>query len=134
MNSDNPYSSPVSPAAAEDRPAAERESLGTIARRTFLAWEKLRLVYIAVLAVFALLFGLLDPSNMLASMRFWMFVLEGAIIANICYFAGPVIETYVFWLGFRGNWLRIVMFVVGTLFSCVLFVGAMVGQSLSTID
>jgi len=133
MSTENPYSSPPIDAVAEPSVSVP-STLGGIAKSTFLAWEKLRLVYIGVLAAITLLLAVLDPSKALASPRFWMLVIEGAVIANVCYFAGPVIETYVTWLGFRGRWLRYSLFGLGTLFSCLLAFGAIASFLLPGMD
>lgn len=49
----------------------------------------------------------------------------GAVIANVLFFAGPVVETYVHWLGFRQIWLRWVLFFSGTLLSLVMAFGVL---------
>jgi hypothetical protein len=118
MTTDNPYSAPV--AASDDVATTPDQSLslGQIARSTFWAWEKLRLVFIAVLAALTLLLG----SSQWNSLDFWMIAVEGAIAVNLCYFAGPIVETYVTWLGLRGRWLRPLLFLMGLFFSCLLVV------------
>jgi len=60
-----------------------------------------------------------------------LLVVEGAVVANIAYFAGPTIETYVKWLGNDRAWPRWVMFVAGTLLSIVLTVGVLATERLS---
>jgi len=132
MNSENPYSSP--PALSVSPPDSVPSTFGGIARSTFLAWEKLRLVYVGLLAAVTLLLAALDPSRSFTSLRFWIPVVEGAVVANVCYFAGPIIETYVTWLGFRGRWLRYTLFVLGTLFSIMLAFGAIASLLLPTMD
>ena len=102
---ENPYASPndaSSAATAAGVDEAER-TLQAIARRTFLAWEKLRLVYIAVLGLVTVL--LVAPAGFLNG-RLLVLVLEGAVVANVAYFAGPTIETYVRWLGYDRAWPR----------------------------
>ncbi|NND95703.1 MAG: hypothetical protein HKN47_00070, partial [Pirellulaceae bacterium] len=51
--------------------------------------------------------------------------IPGAVGANLCFFAGPAIETYVSWLGYRRRWVRIVLFVSGTLFASLLTIGVL---------
>jgi hypothetical protein len=56
------------------------------------------------------------------------------VVANLCYFAGPIVETYIVWLGFRAAWVRIVLFVLGTLFSCILAFATVAGQLIPNMD
>ena len=101
--------------------------LVTIARGTFLAWEKLRVIYVAILAVITIL--LIAPSGFLDE-RVLLLVVEGAVVANAAYFAGPTIETYIKWLGYDRAWPRWVMFGAGTLLSIVLVVGVLATELL----
>ncbi len=91
--------------------------LNTVARPIFLAWEKLRLLYIAILTIFTLF--LMGPSG-LYSPAIIFIVITGAIGANILYFAGPITETYIRWLGYHKSWPRWVLFISGTLLSILL--------------
>lgn len=122
----NPYSPPgFDVTSSEPLPdACHSRTLSEIARATFLAWERLRIVYIGVAGVFTLLFA--GPNLM----RFETLVaiFEGAVVANICYFAGPTVETYVRWLGYQGNWVRWAMFIGGTLLTSLLAVISMVSM------
>ena len=52
-------------------------------------------------------------------------IIEGAVVANFAYFAGPTVETYVRWLGHERMWPRWLMFGSGTLLSIVLAVGVL---------
>ncbi len=119
MTSDNPYAPPASEVRASvvDQP----ESLMAIARRVFLAWEKLRIAFVAILgAVTVLILGkkLLEPDVVFS-------VFGYAVVANVCFFAGPIVETYVNWLGCRHGHVRWSLFIAGTMFSLVLTVGAL---------
>ena len=112
----NPYSAPL---AQEDFSNGDRQdvvpqtTLGQIGKRVFLEWEKLRLVYIGILVTFTVLIGL----SQLGHPGFWLVAVFGGVVANLCFFTGPIIETYVTWLGFRSVAIRWVMFVAGTLFT-----------------
>ena len=120
---ENPYSSPTVESQSNVTAAAvdQDSSLSTIARTVFLAWERLRLVYIAVLGLFTLLLtGLSFAGPQLPKAHTILIVVAGAIVANVCYFAGPVVETYISWLGYRRNWVRWVLFVGGTLLTMML--------------
>ena len=87
---DNPYSKPGIDSIGETALIEPTESLGSIARETFLAWES--------------------------------------------FFAGPIIETYVTWLGFRAKWLRATMFVLGTSLSCLLAFAAVATHLIPDMD
>ena len=91
--------------------------LSTVARPVFLAWEKLRLVYIAILTIVTLF---LTGKLILSDPHVLFTVITGALGANILYFAGPITETYIRWLGYNKNWPRWVLFVLGTLLSLLL--------------
>ena len=123
--SENPYSSPLvletSPehkTSAAPFTAASNSNLMEIARSTFLAWEKLRFLYIGLLGTLTLLLC----GREIVNIEILMLVIAGAFVANVCYFAGPILETYVSWLGLKGKWFRWMLFTVGTLFTMVLAV------------
>ncbi len=97
----------------------------TIARSVFLAWEKLRIAYILILAVVTLLLTGMSGANAFRNWQLLPLIVVGAFVANIAYFAGPSVETYVRWLGYNKIWPRWFMFVVGTLFAIGLAIGAL---------
>ncbi|MCM2373222.1 hypothetical protein [Aporhodopirellula aestuarii] len=121
---ENPYSSPTapSPPTSPDADDQNDRSIQTIARRTFLAWEKLRIAYVAILTLITVL--LVGPAGFL-NRRLLLLILEGAVFANFAYFAGPTIETYVKWLGYSRRWPRWVMFIGGTLIATILTIGVL---------
>jgi hypothetical protein len=88
----------------------------------FRAWERLRLVYNAVLALVVVLF--LSPRQAVEP-TFWLFLACQAVAANLCFFAGPLGEWYVGWLGYRSRATRWVLFGSGLLFAVVLAVDAL---------
>jgi hypothetical protein len=118
LTTPNPYSSPL---AEPGKPVPSGQPLREIARATFLAWERLRMIYIAVLGVLTLLLGW----GSFGSFEYWLTVVGGAVVANVCFFAGPIVETYVTWLGYQGKWLRTSLFLIGTIFSCILAFAAL---------
>ena len=118
--SDNPYSSPVVE-LQPTLPASNPNSLSEIARATFLAWEKLRLIYIGILGIWTLLIS----GRHIASVEILSLVIVGGLISNVLYFAAPIVETYVRWLGYTGNWVRILLFVAGTLVTMIFALGAL---------
>jgi len=115
---ENPYSSPTTTSKFADDIAVQLEqntSLTTLARRIFLAWERLRILYIALLALLTLVLAgtqIFEP-EMLA------LVVGGAIVSNVCYFAGPIVETYITWLGYDGKRIRWLLFAGGTLMTAM---------------
>lgn len=106
----------------ENSPAAESpdRSLLTIARNVFLAWEKLRVVYVIILgSVTVMLTGL----SLNVDLPLLRLIVLGAVTANVMYFVGPTTETCVQWLGYSRPWLRWLLFVGGTLLSVLLTIG-----------
>jgi hypothetical protein len=115
--SNNPYSTPVAfESSPEPKIAATNSGLLEIARSTFLAWEKLRFLYIGLLGTLTLLLC----GREIVNLEILLMVIAGAFVSNVCYFAGPILETYVTWLGLKGKWFRWLLFTVGTLFTMVL--------------
>jgi hypothetical protein len=88
----------------------------------FRAWERLRLVYNAVLVLVVVL--LLWPGRELQP-TFWLLLVCQAVNANLCFFAGPLTEWYVGWLGYRSRATRWVLFGSGLLFAVLLTVDAL---------
>ncbi|MEZ6070552.1 MAG: hypothetical protein R3C10_09830 [Pirellulales bacterium] len=100
----NPYEAPLTTATATakaQRAATEpRESIVEIARPIFLAWEKLRLVYVAVLGVLTVSMGM----GRFGSLEFWSEVIVDAVAANVCYFAGTTFAVVLAFLVLIGQW------------------------------
>lgn len=88
-------------------------------RAIFWRWERRRPLYNVVLVVVsALSLPFAGPSIRLAT--FWMEVLFGALIANACFFAGPMLESYLDWLGRRPRRLGTILMITGTAFASLL--------------
>ena len=86
-------------------------------RRIFLRWERLRIAYnAALMALVILLVALLYEPEIEWALLGWRCVV-GAVIANVCFFAGPVAETYLYWLGMRNRGVTAVLFLMGLVFS-----------------
>lgn len=103
-------------------------------RSVFLAWEKLRVVYNALLIplVVVLLFTASrdwDPdcppawAGNEAGQLNWPLALVQCVVwglmSNVCFFLGPTTEAYASWLGWRSAVLRYVLFSLGTLFTAI---------------
>lgn len=108
---------------AKNNNREDPNSLLGIARQTFLAWEKLRLIYIGILGAFCLA---VVAINGWLSIGMLIALVAGGLFANLCYFAGPLIETYVRWLGYHGHALRWGLFVSGTLLTALLAIAALI--------
>jgi uncharacterized protein YjbI with pentapeptide repeats len=102
-------------------------SLLAIARSVFLAWEKLRIAYLILLALITVL---LTGVTGIMNLRLLRLIVLGAVVANLAYYAGPAIETYVRWLGYNRAWPRWGMFIGGTLISIVLAIGVLATELL----
>lgn len=121
---ENPYVTPAASSDGEQMAKDSPESLSQIARQTFLAWERLRVLYAILLAMLTVL--LAGPD--LLRLRTLGLIVEGAIVANLCYFAGPALETYVRWLGYHGKWFRWLLFVGGTCLTAMLAILTLVNE------
>ncbi len=100
--------------------------LDQLARRIFVAWERLRIVYNSVLAVTVLCVGTIyylqyGPPPFPMTGFLGLFI--PFIGANLCFFAGPIVETYVAWLGNRTETLRLIMMLLGTGLSMLIAIG-----------
>lgn len=91
--------------------------------RTFVTWEKLRLVYnLILLCVTVLTCGFcvmclpvsIDEGDLIGR------VIVGALLANLCFCLGPLIDGYLSWFGWRSTFSTSVLFLFGTLLSIVL--------------
>jgi hypothetical protein len=107
---------------APETHAVPRLGLFAIARHVFLRWELLRIPFNVILAVATI--WILGLDEALAPQRF-LLLLEGAFVANVLYFAGPIGETYFRWLGVGRVWVRFGLFVLGTTVSVALVVIAL---------
>ena len=96
-------------------------------RAVFLRWEKLRILYnltvglvgAAGAAACALdLAGMLkDSHHVMGAPALVVGIVCYGIAANVCYFLGPIIESYARWLGLRVPHLTQALFIAGTVFS-----------------
>jgi len=103
--------------------------IGEIARRILIAWEKLRIAYVAILGAPTLFFCLFD---LWREPGFLTTAVLGAVFANLAYFLGPAIEVYAAWLGFHHWSLRVTLFVSGTLLAFALTLFVLMGFVMAT--
>ena len=115
----NPYESSKTPTAVC---ANDRETLHST--ELLSEWERRRFWFNGILIAVTLLFGIL-PDQMIFEFRFWEFAVEGAIVANTAFCAGPVANWYLDGLGFRSRSTGIVLFWLGTSFAVVMTIGAL---------
>lgn len=69
---------------------------------------------------------MLSGTIVIGSLRFWVLSVECAILANVCFFAGPIVEIYVYWLGWKTKVVRVVLFTLGFVFSVALTIMSVV--------
>lgn len=100
------------------------------AHSVFLAWERLRIIYNAVLTFLVLSFG----APFLGERAFWRFTLGAAVLANLCFCFGPVAEGYMSWFGADRRAVRGAIFVFGTMLGCFLTLVALFTWGLRGID
>lgn len=97
--------------------------LDQLARRIFVAWERLRIVYNSILAVTVIcVVGVYFFQYKPKSIPLFGFlgIIVPVVGANLCFFAGPIVETYVAWLGLRTETLRMVLMFFGTALSMLI--------------
>jgi hypothetical protein len=88
--------------------------------QAFAEWERLRVWYNGVLAVVALLaIVLVSPRLLLDAQKLWEMATL-AVAANVCFFAGNIVDCYATWLFGRLRWIRPLVFTVGTAGSVLL--------------
>lgn len=100
------------------------------ARAVFVRWEKLRILYnliVGGVGLTALAFCTLaltdmfaKPGNASALIKPLIGALIYGLAANVCYFLGPIIESYARWLGLRAPHITQALFIAGTAFSVLL--------------
>jgi hypothetical protein len=132
-------SSPIShkPLSIENRPLSEW------ARPIFQDWEKLRIIYNVVLIFVTLLYSmaLIYSEIHMNDLKEYAFFISsligvaffGAVFANVCFFAGPILEVYPKWLGAKFHIPRIPLFIAGTLFASFLALCALAEVSMGLI-
>lgn len=121
MTDENPYAAPAADGESARLLEPEPQGFGAIARPTFLAWERLRVAYVAMLGLLTI--GICGSTILVPSVL--MSILVGAVFANIGFFAGPAVESYARWLGYKGQWLRLFLFTGGTTLTALLAIASL---------
>jgi len=129
----NPYATPPVAESIATGEASTEWGIQSVARRVFLAWEKLRLHYNAVLIAICLLTAFTTGAYQLP--EFWIACVMAGLAANVCYFVGPVAETYLTWLRKEeAVSLRNALFLIGLTFSAGLAVVGTLAASMGFLN
>lgn len=116
---DNPYQ----PSQAIDLsdvevPMQTGPQIMAAAREIFIKWEKRRIGYNLMLIAVTVAMGAMR--ELLTIPSFWIDCAFGAVICNICYFSGPMVELYLTWLREkRQDQIGMMLFIAGLLFSAL---------------
>jgi hypothetical protein len=105
----------------KDLPLAKLPSIRApepTAMDVFFAWEKLRLFYNAIMILVTLGLTVYAQANPLAAV---VFVGE-ALLANICFSVGPIVEGYACWFGLPREYARWCIFTLGCIVTTALAV------------
>jgi len=78
-------------------------------------WEKLRLVYNAILVPWSIFLIAVLPESPLWPLELFV----GGFLANVCFCIGPVAETYLVWIGANAQIARGWLFALGTAFTAL---------------
>ena len=89
-------------------------------------WERLRLADNGLLVPLVIVFTFGVYPQHASDLLFWVAVMAGGVVANVCFLASPTIEGYMTWFGmWRAAYTRLLI-VAGTGFTALLAVGAIV--------
>ncbi len=100
------------------------------ARSVFLAWEKLRVAFNAVLVVVVLL----SAGSALRDRAFWLFLVGAALQANLCFCLGPVVEGYLSLLGSNRLIARGIVFSLGVMAGSLVTFAAVLSWPFKGLD
>jgi hypothetical protein len=125
MNPYEPSQTPIPVATAAD---------GLPWQDIFWEWERRRLWYNLVLVVIVLL-GL-GATGFGLSFAWTMFeCVVAGVLANCCYCAGPIVETYLTWLNQKRIGWGILLFILGLLFSIfITLIALRINQQLFVLE
>ena len=115
QTSANPYAAPPTAPVREPVPR-DVVDFGPIIRR----WEKLRLIYNAILSVEVLLLCVVTVPQNLVDIGFWVATMAGAVGANICFTFGPAVEGYCTFLRIWHSSFTLLLFLAGLFLAMML--------------
>jgi hypothetical protein len=87
-----------------------------VLRSTLIRWERLRILYNLILTAIVILPVGGGPVE-LPELADLPILAVGAVLANLCYLAGPAAESYLAWLGLWSRWVTLALFAGGVLIS-----------------
>ena len=121
----NPYRPPAEKKIEANPDSVTDQLLSALAGRVdpqlMFAWEKQRLLYNAVLAVWVVLISFIfGGPEVLLKVEWWFSVIVGAFAANFCYCVGPVAEFYLTILGGPVKPMRLLVFFLGVVCAMML--------------
>ena len=108
---DNPFD-PPQPILEESPPPMLRDRPEFLVGEAVIFWEKLRWLFNAIVGAFAVL--ILLATGAWSVPQTWWEVAAGAILANLCFGAGPAVSAYLAWFGIRAPALDLFLFGAGT--------------------
>lgn len=123
MADSNPFSAPQTsePGAVifqDDAPPDALDAKYRMIGRVVVTWERLRLLYNAILAGTTLLLSLFQLAALFRPAAL-ITLLSAAIGANACFTAGPLVDGYLSWFGVRHRGITVALFVAGVIVSIV---------------
>lgn len=108
---DNPFHPPET-IIEESPPPVPRDRPEYLVGDAVIFWEKLRWLFNAILGGFSLIVAM--TTGAWSVPQAWLELLAGAILANLCYGAGPTVSAYLAWFGIRAPALDLFLFGSGT--------------------
>ncbi|MEM6470514.1 MAG: hypothetical protein AAF802_13240 [Planctomycetota bacterium] len=110
--SSNPYSAPT----VELKSHSVSVDFSSIIRR----WERLRLFYNAVLVSIVLMVTLVAFPQHTVVPGYWVSLVIGGTVANLCFMTGPAIEGYGMYFGLWNPVMTTMLFFLGLGFTALL--------------
>ena len=100
-----------------------RVDFGPIIRR----WEQLRWLYNAILIGLVLLMTVVGFPQHMVDPAYWVLVVFGGVLANVCFLTGPAIEGYGTYFDFWNPRMTLLLFLAGLGLTAILAMGSIAG-------